>query len=95
MLAKRLAIILMLADDHSLYHIQKILLVSPSTVARLRDTFDAGDFDHILKIFKKEKNRVGYWIDFEALLRAGMPSMGRDRWKGFSSPIKKGPRKNR
>ena len=55
MLAKRLAIILMLANNIPQHRVVSILSVSPSTVARTALGIEIGKYKTVLKISKKEK----------------------------------------
>lgn len=73
MLAKRLAIIMMLEENHSYYRITQTLNVSVSTVARIDRQRETGIFDPLCRIF----NRNLGLLDFlELFLAAGMPAMG-------------------
>jgi uncharacterized protein YerC len=53
MLAKRLAILVMLYKKQSLYFIAQTLHVSSATVARLQECLEHDQFDHILKTLEK------------------------------------------
>ena len=53
MLAKRLAILVMLYRKQSLYFIARTLHVSSATVARLQECLEQKQFNHILKTFEK------------------------------------------
>ena len=80
MLAKRLAILFMLAQSISSYKIGKILKVSTSTVNRLRISSKKGKYHHVGSLFKDKKNKERFWLEIESLIRFGMPSMGKRRW---------------
>jgi Trp operon repressor len=82
MLAKRFAIILMLADNIPQDKITKILKVSPTTVAKASLKRDIGKYKHILQISKKEK------VDLEKLVWNILtvwgimpPKVGRKYWR--------------
>jgi len=55
MLAKRLAIILLLANNIPQHRIVELLKVSPSTVARTSLGIEIGKYENILKVSRKEK----------------------------------------
>jgi len=73
MLAKRLAIIVMLSRDESYYQIEKTLNVSGSTVHRLHKRLLSGDFDPLCRVFNRNLSFLDY---LEIFLSAGMPSIG-------------------
>jgi uncharacterized protein YerC len=84
MLAKRLAIIIMLHNKCSRYYIAKTLKVSESTVARMWHSYENGGFDHILKYVKNKKEKNQFLHDIERLLGAGLPPIvGRGRWRNL------------
>ena len=82
MFVKRIALILMLAQGVSVYAIARSLRVSETTVQTHKEKFDAGQYDAITSITRK---RSFNWDEFfeiaDVLLRLGMPSYGKDRWK--------------
>ncbi len=84
MLAKRLSILFLLSDGTSIYKIQHILNVSPSTVARMAKSMDRGGYAGVAKIIRSKKCQDLFWKEMEEALRFGMPSMGKDRWKWFN-----------
>jgi len=81
MLAKRLAIIAMLIQGESYYRIAQALKVSDVTAAKLDVRLDHGEFDTIRTFCASQKRNSVFWAEIEILLRGGMPSMGKDRWK--------------
>ncbi len=81
MLAKRLAVILMLAENFSYYRINKTLGVSTSTIKRLHTQLLNGDFPALEKLAASKKEREVLWKTLESILRAGMPLQGRGRWQ--------------
>jgi uncharacterized protein YerC len=84
MLVKRLAVIIMLMENNSAYRIADTLKVSPATVTTIQKYFDEGRFDHIVSILRKNQTDYKkFWETLEVILRAGMPSQGKDRWKSI------------
>ena len=82
MFIKRLAIILMLSKNHSTYAIAKTLYVSDSTVREIKKKYVLGMFSSIVDATKnKSFDAVKFWATVDILVRAGMPSQGKDRWK--------------
>jgi len=81
MFAKRLAAILMLAQNISPFHVSEVLNLSSSTAIRLHNHLLRGDYSHIETIASTKKGRKQLWADLEVLIRFGMPSMGKNRWK--------------
>ncbi|QQG46517.1 MAG: hypothetical protein HYY55_01580 [Candidatus Niyogibacteria bacterium] len=89
MLAKRLAVILMLFNKYPFTVVEKTLKVSPSTVGRLWKGMRGGDFDNIKAIIVDAKKKRGFIDDLEILLSAGLPPRGRGRWKWFYDMMNK------
>lgn len=82
MLSKRLAAVVMFSEGYSQYIVEKTLKISPSTAARLHHAYEHGAYAVVVKLLKQEsKSREQLWQTVEVLLRLGMPSMGKDRWK--------------
>lgn len=82
MLAKRLAIIFMLSERISIYHISETLLVGPSTVERMSLKFQFGEYRYISEITKK--NRFDIWDILKTLILISLtPKVGKNRWKWF------------
>lgn len=82
MLAKRLAIILLLHKEIPQHRIVDMLLVSPSTVAKMSLNLETGKYNSIIKIVKQRKTGLLDLIEF--LLSGGglmPPIVGRGRWK--------------
>ncbi len=77
MLAKRLSIILMLESEESEYAIKNTLKVSGSTVGRISDKFEKGDYEELLKEVKLQKS---FWIQLQKIIP---PKVGRNRFKHF------------
>jgi len=88
MFAKRLAIVLMLANNTPQHRIAEILKVSPTTVTKISLGIEIGKYEFIIKISKREK------FDFEKLvwniLTAGgiMPPKIRGKyWRKYSKKL--------
>ena len=90
MLIKRLAIVLMLTKEHSTYTIAKTLHVSDSTVRDLQLKYEQGTFDSVIgAVTKRSFDKERFWETVEVLLRLGMPSYGKGRWKSVFKDSKK------
>lgn len=86
MLAKRLAAIVMCIEGNSPYRISQLLHMSPSTTERIKLNYQVGKYLHIEKMLTKHKaDYAEFWKTLEVVLRAGMPPMGRGRWKSLFS----------
>lgn len=85
MLAKRLMMIFLLTEGISQYQVRRMLGVSSSTVARIAHKIDDGGYEFFVKICSRKKNKEILWNNIEVIVRLGMPSMGRDRWKFLDS----------
>jgi uncharacterized protein YerC len=87
MIAKRLAVIVMLIQGHSLYRTATTLKLSTSTVDSIRKKLETNEYTFIVQIFKKEKkNFVAILEVLENILSVGgiMPGrVGLDRYKGL------------
>jgi|SRR3989344_6326125 len=84
MVAKRLAIVLMLTSNTPYHKVADILNVSPTTVTKLSLEIEIGKYKTILKISKKEK------IDLEKIVWSIMtaggimpPKAGRKYWTKY------------
>ena len=86
MLIKRVAAILMINANYSIYRVAKTINLSHSTVARYKLALEAGEYDVLLSRTRTEKfNTKIFWQLVETLLRAGLPPMaGPGRWKDLS-----------
>jgi len=83
MLAKRLALILMLERGHNFSTIRKNLKMSQSTIARLWKDMKNDKFIFIAKDIRKEKKKSGFWVDLEGLVKFRVPAIaGKGRWRG-------------
>lgn len=85
MLAKRLAIVLMLANNIPQHRITEILQVSPTTVAKTSLMIEVGKYNAILKISKKEKLDIEKLV-WNILTVGGImpPKVGRKYWRKYS-----------
>ena len=77
MLAKRLAIIVMLDYKESIYAIERSLKVSPSTVARFSLQYERGVYRELLQEIRAQKS---FWAFLEKIIP---PRVGRNRFKNF------------
>ena len=89
MLAKLLAIILMLEENVSYYRISKTLAVSTSTIKRLHRQVLNDNFPTLTKIIHRKKEREMFWKALEVLSRGGLPPRGRGRWHFLNRDEKK------
>lgn len=82
MLAKRLAIIVMLFQNKGVFQIAHRLHMSTSTVRRIADAYEEGVYADITRTLaqNKEKNER-FWELIDIISRGGMPSRGKDRWQ--------------
>ena len=87
MIAKRLAVIIMLIQGHSLYKIATVLKLSTSTVDSIHKKLKTNEYSFIVHTFKKEKKNFTALLNvLENILSVGgiMPSRaGLDRYKGL------------
>lgn len=84
MLIKRLATIIMLIEGESTYSIPKALQLSDSTVRDIKVKYKLGKYDSIIYRYQDKKfNAEAFVRILETLLSAGMPSLGKDRWKSL------------
>lgn len=82
MLIKRLAIVIMITEEHSTYRIAQTLKVSDSTVRDIKIKIQLEQYDYLVAHYKnKNFNSKEFWKTVEVLLRAGLPSRGSDRWQ--------------
>ena len=77
MLSKRLAIIVMLDQKESIYAIENMLKVSPSTVARMLLSYESDKYKELLK---EIRNQNSFWTQIEKIIP---PRVGRNRFKNF------------
>ena len=77
MLSKRLAIIILLDQKESIYAVENILKVSPSTVARMSFLYEKGKYTDLLKEIKKSNS---FWTETQKIIP---PRVGRDRFRIF------------
>ena len=65
MLAKRLAVIVLLLEQKSLYSIAHSLKLSPATAQRIKENFDTGQYHTIVKQLQTSKRN--YYMILEML----------------------------
>jgi len=80
MIAKRFASAFMFSKGYSQYQVWKTLKISPSTAQRLFNAYENGAYSKLVKIAERNSHEK-FWDTVELILRGGMPSMGKDRWK--------------
>lgn len=84
MLIKRLAIVIMVLEKHSVNSIAQTIVVSDSTVRNIKAKISLGYFDFLIKRYENKKFDGKAFLNLlETLLNAGMPSLGKDRWKSL------------
>ena len=80
MLAKRFAVIYLLAQGVPTSYIAESLGMSYTTILKMSLKYDIGKYSSLLKTIEKEKTDI--WKILEKILRAGLPPIvGRGRWK--------------
>lgn len=80
MLAKRFAVIYLLAQDIPTSYIAESLGMSYTTILKMSLKYDIGKYSALLKTIEKERTDI--WKILEKILRAGLPPIaGRGRWK--------------
>jgi hypothetical protein len=84
MLTKRLAAALLFSQGHSSYTVWNTLKISPSTAQKISYSYKKGRYKELITIAYSSKHKTLLGT-LELILRAGMPSRGRDRWKFLSS----------
>lgn len=84
MFIKRIAIILMLSKGVPMYGIAKSLKVSVTTVRSQRELLEEGRYEVIIIMTRKKNfDADEFFGALGAILRLGMPSYGKDRWKSL------------
>ncbi len=83
MLAKRLAVIIMLGWGYSFSQISGSLKVSESTVVNVWKKMKKGRLRSLEEHFKKVGRKTSFWDNLEEFLRFGLPPRGRGRWAWF------------
>jgi len=96
MFAKRFTVLVMLERGYSYSEIKDILKVSNATITNIERKRRMGDFSYMSKHIKNAcvkktgtKQEGDIWDILEVILRAGMPPMGRGRWKKINEMIDK------
>lgn len=93
MLAKRFAIIALLARGYSFQQIQTLLSVSPDTVGRLWREVKKGNYEALTRYAKNNPKKIeqGAFLRFIVeLAEVGMPPRGRGRWAYFNKTVRQG-----
>ncbi|NQV88143.1 MAG: hypothetical protein HQ402_01120 [Parcubacteria group bacterium] len=88
MIAKRLAIIIMLQEDITEYEICHALKISSSTVGRIADNLEKGLYKGVTDGYKNKKQKKEFWDFAEKIIQAGLPPQGKNRWKDVFKSIK-------
>jgi len=84
MFFKRLAVVALIEKGFSCYRISKTLKVSETTVQQIFVKYDDGGYEKLCGLLCTPKfNSEKFWKTLETLLQAGMPPMGRGRWKSI------------
>jgi len=83
MFAKRLAAITMINEGGTSYAIANTLHISPSTVGKLFERYDRGDYSNTIRALTKNKKNYHEFLNtIDFILRAGLPHYsGRGRWE--------------
>lgn len=83
MLAKRIAVILMLDNNIPHHRITELLKMSPTTVVKVSLGIEQGKYDTILEISKREKTDMTKLV-WNILTVGGImpPKVGRKYWRG-------------
>lgn len=84
MLAKRLAVAVMVQEGYSLYRISNTLKVSPATAEKIKESIERNEYQHILSVLKKDKANYAIILEvIESILTVGgiMPRYGKVRLK--------------
>lgn len=83
MFAKRLAIIIMMHEGATGYEIANGLAVSPTTVSRLLERYEQGEFSSITSQFEAKKIDYSDFLDvLDTILSLGLPRYNsKDRWR--------------
>ena len=82
MLTKRFAAVALLHKQCTYYRVARTLDISNSTARRIYQDYSCGNYDDVVLILKsKSFDNEKFWRTLEIILRGGMPSRGKDRWK--------------
>jgi transposase len=74
MVAKRLAMIVLIHEDHSDYAIAKTLKVSNTTVAKLRKRYDRKAFQSVITGMRKNRNEYLEFVEtLLEVIHLGLP----------------------
>ncbi len=83
MLTKRFATIYFLNKGMTPYEIWNLLKLSPSTVSRINNDYKNGNYNPLIRVFKKSLTKDFFEL-LEVILAAGLPPRGKDRWRHVS-----------
>ena len=78
MIAKRVAIVYMLNKGHSIYEVEQVLKVSPSTVARYSLKANSKEFVFLVSLLKKNEGLGAIFDSLDKLL--SHRARGKGRW---------------
>jgi uncharacterized protein YerC len=94
MLAKRLAAVVMIHEQHTLYAIAHTLKISHATANSIKIRYDRGSYTETLRGLRKNKVDYGAFLDvLEIVLKAGLPRYkGNENWKTINASHAKGRR---
>jgi uncharacterized protein YerC len=94
MFTKRLAVIVLLHEEVSMYKIVRMLHMSLSTVSSMKERYEAGEYKAVTSTLGMSKReREQFWKTVGLILRGGMPSRGRDRWEWLDQHFPRTPQK--
>lgn len=87
MLAKRLAVIILLIEGRSLYKVASLLKVSPTMASEVKHKLDSGAYDSIVSVLgKSKKNYYAILETLDSILHLGgiLPHYnGIERYRGL------------
>lgn len=86
MLAKRLAVILLIHQKVGVSEIAKRVLVSDATVRTLQKQYKTGRYAPLVSHCTSHSfDSKKFWQTLEVVLRGGLPPRGKDRWQWMQS----------
>ena len=92
MLAKRLAAVVMIHEQHTLYAVAQTLKISHATANVIKLRYDRGSYIETLRGLHKNKVDYGAFLDvLDTILKAGLPRYkGNENWKAINAALAKG-----
>lgn len=91
MLAKRLAVVVMLTRGYSFEQIEEALVVGPQMIARIWKEMKDGRYQKIVRYardYTAHFKQVSFWSTLEKALAMGLPPRaGRGRWKFLNKSL--------